>query len=620
MSTKTTRSPFLSCTALLLNYKRQMATALGAAVLTAGIFGGGLGMILPTLQLLLGEKRPLHDLIEQSLGSADRPVIVQNFAAWLSGHVPSDPFFAFLSVMAVIAVLTLAGSCARYVHEVVTLTVVARVVMAWRTRLFRHLIRARMDQTLIRPNADHISRIVTDVDVFGRGLLAILGKAVTKLANGLAAVMLAMWLDWRLTLIAMIGTPLIGVLLRKFGKRIRRASRRLMQQRGHMIGVLTEALGGIRVVKVHHAEGYERRRFGLINRAVFNEEMRMRRVRALSSPVVETLGLVGVLAVASIAAWYIFRLNVAPAKFMTVLIALGAAATTLKPLATLNNQIQESNAAAARLLEILDITVEPAGPEDRSSQRLARHHRDVVFDAVTFSYPGQETPAISGVSLSVQHGQTVALVGANGSGKTTLVSLIPRLLEPTSGNVTIDGISIGDISLRSLRSQIAVVTQQSVLFEGTIAQNIAYGRLHEARGKIVAAAKSAYAHEFVAALRRGYDTVLGEGGEGLSGGQKQRLCIARAILRNPAILILDEATSQIDADSEVKINQALRQLRHGRTTFIIAHRLSTVIDTDLIAVMDQGRIVDQGTHTELLNRCDAYQSLTTSQLQPVSAT
>ncbi len=616
----TVRDPIWKTAGVLLNYKRQISLAVGIALLTAVCFGGGIGMVLPTMQLLLGQQQPLHGLIEQHLTAPDQPEALQQLGHYLLAYIPTDPYESFVMVMISFAVLTVVGSIGRYLHELLSLTVVARAVMVWRGRLFRRLIHARMDQVMLRSNADHISRVIADAAVLGRGLNAMLGKALAKLLNGAAALAVAVWIDWRLSLIAMVGLPLIAVLLRKFGKKIRRASNRLLQQQGRMIALLNESLGGIRVVKVHHAEGYERRRFARINRKLFTEEMRMRQVRAMSSPIVETLGLFGVMLVATIAAWYIFRQDVTPAHFMTVLAALGAAAASLKPITDLNNQLQEANAAAARILDVIAIPTEPTGrTADQQAPPLGRHSSAVVFDRVSFTYGGQERPAVREVELSVTHGQTIAIVGANGSGKTTLLSLVPRLLDPSDGRVLIDGTDIAAISLRSLRQQIAVVTQQTVLFEGTIAQNIAYGRLYEPIEKIVAAAKAAYAHEFIQSLPKKYQTVLGEGGEGLSGGQRQRLCIARAILRDPAILILDEATSQIDADSEAKINRALNDFRHGRTTFIIAHRLSTVIDADRIVVMDQGQIIDTGTHAQLLDRCDTYRVLAHSQLQAVPA-
>jgi len=614
------RNPFWRTTAVVLVYKRQLALAMLGALISALCFGSGLAMILPVLHLLLNNKQKLDVLITQYLANPDRPQIIQELGQWLAAHVSTDPFWAFLVVMAVILTLTIVGSTGRYIHQLLTITVIAKAVVSWRNRLFHRLIRAQMGVILQTGYADHISKIAMDTRVLGRGMTEVLGKAAAKILNGAAALSVALWLDWRLTLIALIGAPVIFVLLRKFGKRVRRASRKMMQHRGRMVAMLNESFGGISVIKVHQAEGYERRRFDRLAQAVFSQEMRKRQAQALTGPVVETLGLTGVIVVASVAAWYIFRLNVPAERFMTVLAALAGAAASLKPLSTMNNRLQEASAAADRILSVMDTPIEStADRRTRSLPPLPRHHRDIVFDAVCYTYPNQPSPAVDAVSLEVRFGQTVAIVGPNGSGKTTLLSLLPHLLTPMSGRVLIDGTDTNDVRLSSLRRQIAVVTQQLILFEATIAQNIAYSRPHIPMDQIIAAAKTAHAHEFIVDLPQGYDTMLSEGGHGLSGGQKQRVCIARAILRDPAILILDEATSQIDADSEAKINMVLRSFCHGRTTFVIAHRLSTVIDADLIVVMVNGKIIDQGQHAQLLDRCEAYRTLTRNQLQPSSA-
>ena len=318
------RNPFWQAGTVVLRYKRQLVLAGTGAIVSAVCFGGGLGMLLPTLQLLLGQKQPLHELISRHLDAPDRPTVVREAGRWLSQHVPTDPFLAFVTVMAVVSCLTVIGSTGRYVHELATLTVVARTAVYWRGRAFARLIQARLEYLLIRGYADFMSRITHDVSTMCRGIASILGGAVAKLLNGAVGVTVALILDWRLTLIALVGAPVIAILMRKFGKRIRRASRQLMGQRGRMIAMLNESLGGIRVVKVHHGEGYERRRFARLNRAVYSQEMKIRQVRAISSPVIESLGLFGVMLVASIAAWYILRQDVAPERFMTVLAALGS--------------------------------------------------------------------------------------------------------------------------------------------------------------------------------------------------------------------------------------------------------------------------------------------------------
>ncbi|NJL31170.1 MAG: ATP-binding cassette domain-containing protein [Phycisphaerales bacterium] len=287
----------------------------------------------------------------------------------------------------------------------------------------------------------------------------------------------------------------------------------------------------------------------------------------------------------------------------------------MRPLTALSTHIRETEAAAGRVLESLAMPVEPVSLQERSKLRsLPRHQRDIVFEQVTVRYPGAAKPAVVNVTLEVKHGRTVAIVGGNGAGKSTLLNLLPRLIEPEQGRVLVDGADLAGVNLRTLRNQIAMVTQQTILFEGTIAENIAYGRRWDTMENIIAAAQWAYADEFISELPHGYQHMLGEQGSGLSGGQRQRLCIARAILRDPAILILDEATSQIDADSEAKITQALSRFRHGRTTFIIAHRLSTVVDADVIVVMDQVRSSIKAGTANLLGRCGLYQNLVQNQL------
>jgi ABC-type multidrug transport system fused ATPase/permease subunit len=343
--------------------------------------------------------------------------------------------------------------------------------------------------------------------------------------------------------------------------------------------------------------------------------MKVRNTRAISGPLVEMLAVVAIQLVACIVAYFIFRLGSSPEEFMTALLMLVASALSFRPVTAMHNEMAEASAAASRVLELLTLPVEPTGADAPENERtLPRHGKSIAFEHVTFRYRPEMEPAVNDVSFTVAAGQTVALVGSNGSGKTTVLSFLPRLLEPQEGRVLIDGLDVKEVSLRSLRKQMAVVTQQTVLFEWTIAQNIAYGRRHEPMEKIIAAAKVGHAHDFITQLPQGYDTPLTEGGVGLSGGQMQRTAIARAVLRNPAILILDEATGQIDSESEAEIGKALTEISVGRTTFVIAHRLSTVIHADAIIVMKDGRIIAQGRHEELLETCEMYRTLVNTQL------
>lgn len=609
------KKPFWQSARVLLNYKRTLAAALVGALLSAACFGAGLSMMLPVFHLLLQKQQTMDQLIQEYLING-KTGLIADFGQMLLNIVPSDPFQAFVFVMVTICVLAVIGSTGRYFHQLLVLSVVFRATMVWRARLFRRLVHAPLMSIMSRGSADNMSRVIHDSEIMAMGYVAILSKSVHAILHGSFALLAAIIINPGLSMLALVGAPVIAILLRKFGKRIRRATHQALQQRGQMIGSMNEAVGGVRVVKVHNAEGYERRRFNRINHDLFDQEMKMRKVKALSSPVVETLALFGVMLVATAAAWMIFRHGTSAEEFMTVLTLLAAGLSMMKPLSGLHNQIQESSAAAGRVMELVELPVEPVGTDaPRGAPTLPVHCKSIVFENVGFTYPTALEPALRGVTLRVEHGQRIAIVGTNGSGKSTILSLLPRLVEQQSGRVLIDDNDIANVSLRSLRSQMAVVTQETVLFEGTVADNIAYGRRHIRRELIIEAAKTAHAHKFIEALPNGYDTKLGEDGAGLSGGQAQRISIARAVLRNPAILILDEATSQIDADSEAEITRALRDISQGRTTLVIAHRLSTVIDCDVIVVMEQGAIVDQGKHDELQKRCAIYQTLTQTQLR-----
>ncbi|MAX23011.1 MAG: hypothetical protein CMJ19_00790 [Phycisphaeraceae bacterium] len=618
----------------LLRFKKLFVLAFVAALLNAICFGAGLGMLKAVTELLIEDfnkgqvladyVQPVIDAIQKAanglsekgwnlLSAESIQSIHSTLDRWAS-YLPTDPLHAFILVLMVILCLTVIGNIGRFLHEYIVITVVMRTAMNWRARLMRRVLNGHIQLLQKQGQSDQLIRVTNDTAVLANALREIFGRAAGEMLKAIAGIGTAFWFNWKLTLLALVGAPAIAILLRKFGKIIRRASKQALGRRSKLAGILLEAVNGIQVVKVFGAEGYERRRFSDENRKLYKDEMKMRTARALSSPVVEIISMVGVVIVGSVAGWLIFRLHQPTSDLIAVLMALAVSAAGLKPLSNLNNQLHESSAAADRITDMLEMPQEPLGIQAKNLPALAKHHESVAFENISFTYESQANPALSNISLSIQHGMEVAIVGGNGSGKSTLLSLLPRLMRPSAGTVRIDGTDINTINLRSLRQQIAVVTQQSILFKGTIADNIAYNHRHISREKIVEAAKLAYAHEFVENLPGGYDYELVEGGKGLSGGQCQRLCIARAILRDPAILILDEATSQIDAESEAKINAALHNIREGRTVLVIAHRLSTVVDADLIVVMDAGKIIDQGKHDELLERCDIYKQLTLNQM------
>ncbi|MEL7237451.1 MAG: ABC transporter ATP-binding protein, partial [Planctomycetota bacterium] len=365
-------------------------------------------------------------------------------------------------------------------------------------------------------------------------------------------------------------------------------------------------------VKANTAEGHEVGRLRGILKKLLKFQLRLAKIDAFSTPVLETLGILAIGVVLVVATYFVrVRGDLSPEAAILIFFCLAQMAEALRKVTKLNIILQKANAAAERIFETVDQPKEEPGV----GKTLPVLEGEIAFNNLEFAYPGSDDLALRNVSLTVAKGESVAVVGRNGSGKTTLLSLLPRFFEPTGGSITVDGENVADASLQSLRDQIGVVTQEAVVFPGTIAENIAYAKPGASREDIEAAANEAEAHEFILA-KGGYDTELTGLGGSLSGGQRQRLNIARAILKDPPILILDEATSQVDAESEHAIQQAIVRLMQGRTVFVIAHRFSTILDCDRIVLMDAGEIVAQGTHDELQQSSELYRQLYERQLVP----
>jgi len=462
-----------------------------------------------------------------------------------------------------------------------------------------------------RPS-DMVSRIVGDTSVMGKAIRIMLGKALREPLNALFMVAAAMLLNWQLTLIFLCGAPFVLGLMLAFGKKMKRATKKSLMASSQMLSKLQEAMAGLKAVKVYNRHEYERDSFRLINSRLLKQLLKISKVDAATMPVMEMLGMAAGSAALVVGAYWITSGQMdSPEEFFGLLILLGVAAESARKASDIWNKIQEANAAAERVFAVIDAPVEFEKP---TAVEIPPLKKQIEFRDVVFSYPGADEPVLKGINLVVPAGHNVAIVGPNGSGKTTLANLIPRFYDPDFGQVLIDGKDIKDVTLFSLRSQIGMVTQNVITFSATIAENIAYGKPGATREEIIAAAKRAFAHEFILPLPNGYDTIIGEQGLGLSGGQLQRIIIARAILKNPSILIFDEATSQVDADSEAKIHKAIEEIMQDRTTFLIAHRFSTVITADVIVVMDNGQIIAQGQHEELMQTCPLYQSLYETQL------
>ncbi|MDF1869686.1 MAG: ABC transporter ATP-binding protein [Phycisphaerales bacterium] len=594
----------------MLRWRTHLIFGLLFAVVSAGGMGAGILAMQPVLDTILEPgHRGLPQLAEEYANEGwTQGLLTEDFIAAL----PEGPFDAVMWIMITLGVLTIFGAFANFMHQYLALTVVQRSIAMIRRRAFGQVIHLPLKTIVAEGPTEAISRIVNDTEALSAGYVALLSKAVAQITKGIIALVVALVTNWQLAIVALLLMPILAVVIRKLGKRIRRASERALSSRAGLYRAATESLQGMRVVKVHTTERYEAGRFGRINKDVLHQQLRIRTARAIAGPLIETITVFTLGALTLVAVKLILDGHLDKSEFMTVLVALAIAGASIKPITGLVNDIQQSGAAADRLQRLLNEDAEPG--HDIRMPKLPRHSESLVFNKVSFLYPGGSSRAVADVSLKIRAGETVAFVGPNGCGKTTLLSLVPRLFDPNDGQVLVDGIDITRIRVRSLRRQIGVVTQEVVLFKGTIRDNIAYGNINASDEQIRQAADRARATQFINQFDDGFETHVGEQGLTLSGGQRQRIAIARAILRDPAILILDEATSMVDAESERLIGEVLSTFCTNRTTLIVAHRLSTVLGADRIVVMDQGSIVATGTHEELLESCKLYQSLAQHQL------
>jgi ATP-binding cassette subfamily B protein/subfamily B ATP-binding cassette protein MsbA len=550
--------------------------------------------------------------------------VLQKYAD--SSWVPTDPFHTLALVIGLVVIGVALKCFFEFGQESLVGSVVNLSLFDLRNRFYRNAIHLDVDQFSDHGTSELMARFTNDMESLGTGIKTLFGKVVAEPLRALSCVIMACFISWQLTLMFLILVPIAGLILTKVGRIMKQATRRLLERMSSIYKILQETFQGIRVVKAFTMEPYERRRFCAATKDYYHKSMLVVNIDALADPIIEVLGVVAV-AAALLAGSYLvlsqkdslfgLRLTSAPLEpesMLTLYIFLAAIADPVRKLSSVFTRLQSGAAAADRIFDFVDrrpaVTANSDGP--RLPRRLDAEVKPgeafVEFRDVCFSYvPGH--PVLANVCLSVKEGETVALVGSNGCGKTTLLGLIPRFYDPDHGSVLIAGRDIRQVHLRSLRQQIGLVTQETYLFDDTIYKNIAYGTRGSTAEQVEEAARRAFAHDFITSRPNGYHTRVGESGAHLSGGQRQRIALARAILRNPAILILDEFTSQSDAESEAAIHRALKEFKVGRTTFIIAHRLHTLEIADRIIVLDRGRVVAAGPHEELIRSCYQYQRL-----------
>jgi subfamily B ATP-binding cassette protein MsbA len=519
--------------------------------------------------------------------------------------IAKDRFMLYLMPFIIIALFAVKG-LASYGETYLMQWVGQRIVTELRIELYAHLQRLSLSYFDRTPTGELMSRITNDVNQ----IQAAVSSAVVALLKDILTIMGLVFVlfsrDWFLAIFAMLVFPVCAVPLVKFGRRLRRISTRSQETMADVSVLLHETISGARIVKGFCQEAQEIERFSKEAWRLFTLRLKDVSTRAISSPLMEFLGGLGMAGIVFYAGWQVVEGASTPGTFFSFLTALLMLYEPVKRLSGVNADIQNGLAASVRVFKVLDET--PEVTDGPGARELAPLRESIEFKDVCFSYrPGE--PVIEDVNLTVPAGQALALVGTSGGGKTTLVNLLPRFYEVTKGAICIDGIDIRQAALKSLRGQIAIVTQQTILFNDTVRANIAYGRPQATAEEITKAAEAAYALDFVERLPKGFDSVIGESGVLLSGGERQRISIARALLADRPILILDEATSSLDTESELYVQKALENLMRGRTTFVIAHRLSTIQRADRILVIIKGRIVEEGRHEELLALRGQYHRL-----------
>ena len=503
--------------------------------------------------------------------------------------------------VAVIVIYLIKGVC-NYTQTILMSFIGQRVVADLRNNLYRRIQMQSLSFFTKNPTGILMSRITTDVG-YVQGAVS---EAVTSLLKDsftlICLVFVIFYRDWQLAIIAMFVFPLTIYPIAKFGAKMRNIATRTQVTIGSLTTLLQETISGTRIVKAFGMEEYENKRFAKENEHLFKLALKSVSVSAVSSPFMEFLGGIGIATIIFYGGYQVIRGVSTPGTFFSFLTALIMLYEPVKRLTNVNNTIQQGIAGAVRVFSIIDIV--PDIENDVDAVDLPKISRGIDIRDITFRY--EETPVLKNISLSIQAGEVVAFVGMSGGGKTTLVNLIPRFYDVSQGQIMIDGHDIRHVTIESLRGQIGIVTQQTILFNDTVRNNIAYGNIEKTDEDIIQAAKAANAHDFIMNLPKGYDTVIGEQGAKLSGGERQRISIARALLKDAPILILDEATSSLDTEAEIEVQDALEYLMKGRTTLIIAHRLSTIRNANRILVLANGEIVEEGTHESLLEKRGEY--------------
>lgn len=589
----------------LLRYVKPYWIRMGLAV----VLMAGVGAFEALTALLIG---PVFDRVLNPASPDDAVTLVKSIPVWersldLRAFVPDFIHNAWTVVAVVIIVVTVGKAIFEYLAAYFVNYIGFAVVTDLRNQLYDRLIHQSIRFFHGHGTGRLMSAILNDIEKIQLAVSHVLADFLRQTFTLAAMVAVILLLDPKLAAIAL--PLLIAVVLyaaTRIGRRVRHSTRKTQDNVAELSQLLQETISGIRIVQAFSMEKFELRRFADAAKRLFRMNLRYVRAQAMTSPLMELLGAVMIVTLLWVGRDRIKADILTPGAFLVFVYALLKMYEPVKRLTGINNAFQQALGASVKVFEYLDLREEVC--ERVGAAELPPLRDAVVLDNVSFHYEAQH-PLLRGVNLRAERGEIVAIVGQSGAGKTTLVNLVPRFFDVTGGRVLIDGRDVRDVTLASLRGQIGIVTQETILFNDTVRANISYGRADMSDEAIIGAAKAAMAHEFIMKLPQRYDTVIAERGGRLSGGQRQRLAIARAILKNPPILILDEATSELDSESEMLVQQALGNLMAGRTVFVIAHRLATVRRADKIVVLDNGSVVEVGTHQELLTNGGIYRRL-----------
>ncbi|MCH2116947.1 MAG: ABC transporter ATP-binding protein/permease [Pirellulales bacterium] len=539
--------------------------------------------------------------------------------SWAHRYLPDTPFATLMIVCGLVLIGTLLKCLFRVVNMVLAARLGYLVGFDVRKEFYRKILRLDMKSFNEQGRGDLMNRCTSDLNQMSSGVRTVVGQGLLEPLKMIVCLTIAAFVSWQLLLLTMIIAPIAGLTIRWLTKALKRAHRRAMQELSMIYETLTETLGGIKLIKAFTMESAERSRFHQSAKIYYQRQMKITRYHSLISPLTEFLGILMVLLASTIGGYlvlnretHILGLKISDIPlthgWMSVFFAMMAGmANPARKLSSLFGNLQQSFAAADRVYEVLDR--EPGITDPVNPVELPRRWKNLRLEQINFHY-SEDKPVLADINLEIHAGETVAIVGPNGCGKSTLLNLIPRFYDVQQGRVAIDGIDLCDVRIRDLRTQIGLVSQETLLFNDTVSANIAYGTVDIGDDAIESAARKAHAHEFITEkLSCGYQTIVGPSGNKLSGGQRQRIALARAILRDPAILMLDEATSQIDLESEQLIHQVLQDFLCDRTALVVTHRMSTIALADRVVVMEGGRILDVGSHEELIGRCELYRRL-----------